>query len=285
MEVTRFHRTKYGRELLIDTRLISEQPNFILTTSAFVVDFYEIFFITEGAGTFHLNEAACSFQPGTLLLLPPGAVRRWGERRNGLDAFFLIFEEEFIHRFFKDELFLYRLHFFNYESPHYIHLTSQENQEFFGLFSQLREEVISLREDSDHFLRALLYFVLIKMNRLYEDQHQIQSQPYNNILALKFRSALEIHFKTMHMVENYCELLEVSRPTLNQEVKRAFAKSASTLIRERLVREAKQKLIYSDKRISDIAYELNFSDLSNFNRLFKRITNSTPRQFRAKFTN
>jgi len=285
MEVTQFHRTKYGRELLVDSGVISEEVNFKLNDNAFMVDFYELFFIKEGAGIFHLNEAQCSFDVGTILLLPPGAVRRWGQRSECVDAHYLIFEEEFIHRFFKDELFLYRLHYFNYGSPHFIHLSSEDYTEFQGLLTQLRSEIQSLRADSDHLLRSLLYFILIKINRLYEHEHQIQSKPYNNVLALKFRSALENHFKNTQLVDAYCDLLNVSRPTLNQEVKRAFAKSAGTMIRERIIREAKQQLIYTDKRISDIAYELSFSDLSNFNRLFKRLTTLTPSQFRVNFTN
>ena len=55
MEVTQFYRTKHGRELLIDTRLISEQPNFILNNKAFVVDFYEIFFVIKGECLFTLH--------------------------------------------------------------------------------------------------------------------------------------------------------------------------------------------------------------------------------------
>lgn len=285
IDITKFHRTKYGRELLIDAGLISENEKFLINDNQFIVDFYEIFVISSGEGIFHLNETTFNFLPGTVMFLPPGKVRRWGERSDNVDAYYLIFEEEFIKRFFRDNLFLYRLHFFEQSALPYLHLDATESTAFYETLAELQEEINSLREDSDHLLRALLYYRLIKLNRLYEHRHGVKGQPYNNVTALNFRQAIELHFKEYRQVEDYCELLQISRTTLNQRVKEAFGRGAGEMIRNRIVEEAKQMLIYSDERISEIAYHLNFSNVANFNRLFAKITGLSPRQFRYRFTN
>ncbi|MEM8488882.1 MAG: AraC family ligand binding domain-containing protein [Bacteroidota bacterium] len=124
-DITQFHRDKYGRELLVDAGLISTNPQFLLNDNAFVVSFFEIYLITAGEGVFHLNEQAYPFQKGTMLFLPPGMVRRWGERTPDVDAHYLIFEEEFIQRFFRDPLFIYRLHLFNPPWPASIQLAKE----------------------------------------------------------------------------------------------------------------------------------------------------------------
>ena len=284
-DITQFHRNKYGRELLVDCGLISQHPGFLINDNAFVVNFFEIYFVSEGAGVFYLNETEYQFERGTILLLPPGMVRRWGQRTDAVDAHYLIFEEEFIQRFFKDPLFLYRLHFFDLASPADVQLNPEAYQQFLALLGELQQEITSLRDDSDHLLRSLLYYALIKINRLYEVQHQIQVQPYNNLLALKFKSMLEQHFAEERQVAFYCSLLGTSRATLNKHLKVALGKSAGDLIRERVVQRAKQKLIYTDERISKIAYQLNFDEVANFNRLFVRLTGLSPREFRRRFTN
>ncbi len=285
IDITTFHRTKYGRELLIDVGLISENTSFILNDNQFVANFYEIFVVSEGEGTFHLNELTFEFMPGTVMFLPPGKVRKWGERSGFVDAYYLIFEEEFIQRFFRDNLFLYRLHFFGQSTIPYVHLDPDETHALYKTLTELQTEIKSLRDDSDHLLRSLLYYALIKLNRTYEAQHDIEGQPYNNVTALNFRQAIERHFRQLKQVEEYCDLLQISRTTLNQRVKEAFGKGAGDMIRNRIVEEAKRMLIYTDQRVSDIAYYLNFSNVANFNRLFSRKTGLSPGQFRQHFTN
>ena len=283
MDVTRFDRKKYGRELLIDTGVMSENRQFIVNDNQFVVDFFEIFIIRQGEGEFHLNDEVIPFKKGTLLFLPPGKVRRWGER-TAFDAYYLIFEEEFIQRFFKDELFLYRLHFFFFGHPSYLQLEDSDYSDCQLLLGQLIGEIGKLREDSDHLLRSLLYQLLITWNRQYEEQHAIGSQVGNINFSLQFRHLLEANFKTHQTVNDYCGLLNTSKVTLSEKVGAAFGKTPGLMIKERVVLEAKQMLMYTDLTVSEIAYRLNFSDMSNFNRLFRKIVGVSPGQFRSRFT-
>ena len=57
------------------------------------------------------------------------------------------------------------------------------------------------------------------------------------------------------------------------------------LIHIYLINEAKNRLLGGDQRISEIAYELGFEDLSYFSRLFKRETGKTPNQFKKHLLN
>lgn len=284
MEVIHFDRQKYGRELLIDCGKISENPHFFVTDHPFTVDFFEIFLILEGEGEFFLNEHSTAYKPGTVLFLPPGKIRRWG-KRSETDVKYLIFEEEFIQCFFKDAMFLYRLEFFFFESPFCLQLDKAENLFYQGLLSEIEEEIKSLRPDSDHLLRALLCQGLIEMNRAFQEQHQLNNSHYDNTLALDFRRSLETNFKEKHQVQDYCDLLDTSKTTLNSKIQTAFGKHAGDMIRERLIQEAKQQLIHTNEPVSQIAYDLHFNEVSNFNRLFRKLTGMSPGNFRAHFTN
>ena len=59
-------------------------------------------------------------------------------------------------------------------------------------------------------------------------------------------------------------------------------KSALQMVHERVLLEAKRSLIYTVQTISEIAYELGFTDPAYFTRFFRRLTGLSPKQFREK---
>jgi len=59
-------------------------------------------------------------------------------------------------------------------------------------------------------------------------------------------------------------------------------KTFSQFVNELRISMACKKLLMDDISISEICYEVGFSNLSNFNRQFKKITKFTPSQFLAK---
>jgi len=63
---------------------------------------------------------------------------------------------------------------------------------------------------------------------------------------------------------------------------RVLHKSASFLIQERVLLEAKRLLKISDKTIKAIVFDLGFYDNASFSKFFKCHTNMTPSQFKAQ---
>jgi AraC-like DNA-binding protein len=64
--------------------------------------------------------------------------------------------------------------------------------------------------------------------------------------------------------------------------KQEIGRSASSLISDRIVMESKRLLKYTDKTISEIAFELNYNDPSYFAKFFKQSTNLTPGEYRIQ---
>jgi len=75
-------------------------------------------------------------------------------------------------------------------------------------------------------------------------------------------------------------LLNVSRTHLNNGLRRYTGHSASELIHERMILEAKRRLLHSTLTIAEIAYELRFQDPSYFGRFFRKYTGVTPGAYR-----
>lgn len=88
-----------------------------------------------------------------------------------------------------------------------------------------------------------------------------------------------MHIAEKQRVADYAEMLGISRISLNKAVKEQFNLTATHLLKQRLLLEIKNYLIHSKLTISEIAYELNFSEPNHLMRFFKTQTGMTTSQF------
>ena len=77
-------------------------------------------------------------------------------------------------------------------------------------------------------------------------------------------------------------LVGMSEPTFSKYFKRATGQNFSDLVRKLRLAHARRLLEHSDKAISEVCYEVGFSNLSNFNRHFLNDAGETPRQYRQR---
>lgn len=77
-------------------------------------------------------------------------------------------------------------------------------------------------------------------------------------------------------------LVGMTEPTFSKYFKRATGQNFSDLVRKLRLAHARRLLEGSDKAISDICYEVGFSNLSNFNRHFLSDAGETPRHYRQR---
>ena len=77
-------------------------------------------------------------------------------------------------------------------------------------------------------------------------------------------------------------LVGMSEPTFSKYFKRATGQNFSDLVRKLRLAHARRLLEHSGKAISDICYEVGFSNLSNFNRHFLKDAGVTPRDYRQR---
>lgn len=98
----------------------------------------------------------------------------------------------------------------------------------------------------------------------------------------QFNQLVDKYYYQIHQVKEYAEILGESPVQLNRAIKTVTGKTASDLIIERLILEAKRLLLFSDLSNKEVAYKLNYEDPSCFACIFRRKTGFTPSAFRAK---
>lgn len=123
--------------------------------------------------------------------------------------------------------------------------------------------------------------VLLLLARLHahQDSAARSGRPELDLFA-RFRALVETHYTEAWSVPAYAERLHVTESKLNRLCRRIAGKSAFDLVHERLMLEARRKLIYLPGPVSHVAYELGFQDPAYFCRVFKRHAGMTPSAFR-----
>lgn len=131
---------------------------------------------------------------------------------------------------------------------------------------------------------ALLLTQFIRSEQHSRNQAETLKPMRSEQLVNRFVDLVEKHYITHRKAHFYADQLYVNVDTLNNHVRSSLGRTLGKVIRERIVLEAKRKLMYSDSTTSQIAGSLNFSDDSYFVRFFKREVGVTPYQYKKKQT-
>lgn len=88
------------------------------------------------------------------------------------------------------------------------------------------------------------------------------------------------HYSKERSVAFYADLLHISPQHLSTTVNKVAGKTVTDIIAKLVVTDAQAKLKSTDLTIQEIAYSLNFPDISFFGKYFKRYTGMSPKQYR-----
>lgn len=98
----------------------------------------------------------------------------------------------------------------------------------------------------------------------------------------RFRVLVEQHYLEHWNVARYARAMRMTEGRLNRLCRAVAGKSAFDVIQDRLLIEAKRRLIYIAAPVSLLSYELGFEDPAYFSRYFKKRAGVTPSVFRRR---
>lgn len=278
-----FYKNKYGSELLIDVVELKYVKKFLSQSSVHTLTYYDITFVTEGEGKFSIDNQTNEAASRDVFFSKPGEIRNW-DTRHIVNGYALIFEDEFLSSLFKDSLFVRHLSFFQSgKTSSKLQLPDELYMRILQILHNIKTEIDSYRQNDVYVLRALLYEVLMLLDREYKKvnmEEETTSKEVGNIHIDKFMKLVESHLKEQHSVQYYADKLCITPNYLNEIVTSTKGISAKQYIRNKVMDEAKRLLTYTDFSISDIAFELHFSTVSYFIRSFRQYTGTTPLLYR-----
>jgi AraC family 4-hydroxyphenylacetate 3-monooxygenase operon regulatory protein len=102
-------------------------------------------------------------------------------------------------------------------------------------------------------------------------------------LVLDLQKMIDIHFKEERGARFYCEQLKVSVRRLNGHCMAYLDKTINVMIKERVLKEAKNLLKYSRLNSKQISFDIGFTDPAYFSRFFLREIGTRPNDYRKQF--
>lgn len=280
MALMRYTKTSCGVDFLLNTADSSEKAPWFHFSEQYHTDFFEFYFFQHANGWLTLNGERVNLHDGMLLIISPYQQQEWHCDDMHMDYTFLVFQEEFINNFFTDKYFMYRLLYcYQNDTPTYFDITTDDTATLLALLKDMKVELRNPVADSYQMILAYLYEFLLKLNRIYAHLFNLPFAPPQNNYAYQYKQLLEQNICKKNKVEDYAEMMHISRVTLNKAVINEFGVSASHLLKQRLLQEVKQDLLFSDYSTKEVAYHLNFSEPNHMMRFFKQMTGQTITEF------
>jgi len=265
--------------------------NTSLGENPFTADFYIIGFKKLESGVIMYGRTKYDHDNGCMLFAKPRQIMEFKNLEYHEDSFIIFIHEDFLNgHFLYNEISKYA--FFDYEANEALHLSPREEQMMWDLFFKIDAEY---QTNNDEYSRNIMLShvdSMLKYSQRFYKRQFIGRTELSGKTVSKFNDALVAYFKKgllfnqgLPNVSTLAAQLNLSPRYLSDLLKQETGKTAIELIHIYLINEAKNRLRSNHQRVSEIAYELGFEDLSYFSRLFKKETGVTPNQFKKHVLN
>jgi AraC family transcriptional activator of pobA len=245
-------------------------------------NFYLLVLFTHGSGIHEIDFDRYEINRGSLFMLQPGQIHSW-KLSDDIDGYIVFYSQE-----------IYNLHFGNNKIEDYSFYQSvksnpeliyneEELQEIEVYFHLMKKESELVKSKQKEAILNLLDLINIQISRKYLPENNHKTPIYNHKIN-QFEKLIDIYFKSEKSPSFYASKMSITLKHLNRICKTILNKTATELITERVILEAKRLLINQNKSISQIADELNYDNYSYFAKLFKKETGNSPSEFRRNLS-
>ena len=240
-------------------------------------DFFEIVWLQNEFPLHAVKDMDTPERGDWIYLIPPYRVHQLNKA--GKNGIILSFKRDFLDEEDK-EFYLDIFKIFNIQGEFSCLPLTGENAKELGKVYPLLEEEYLEQHNSFLILKAMLKVFLLKLIRIKE--HVFTTQDVNQKRVYEFMMLLEENYQGERTADFYASELGISSKRLNQILKEKLDKTGMQLIHDRIILEAKRKIIHSENTLKEIAYELGFTDRPYFSRFFKKQTGSSPEDFQKQ---
>lgn len=243
-------------------------------------NFYFILLIEKGKGVHEIDFVPHPVTDQCVFMLKPGQAHQL-QLTAGTTGYLLEFDTEFYHPIHKESVQRMR----KASSKAFCQLEAGRFGKLHAILSFIFEEYSSKEEGYSDAIKASLEIFYIEMIRQSPDPENagINGSAYTQEKFDEFLNLVETHFSTHKQVAQYTDMMSISSYQLNDITRSAVGKTASTLINEHILLEAKRHLLATPNQVKEIAGYLGYEDPSYFIRFFKKHTGVSPDVFRRNF--
>lgn len=240
---------------------------------------FQLFFITSGHVDVKMTECDIHLPAPGIIIIPPGHVHGLTYDPD-VTGHVLTLDITYLEHILQPVIHLFR----NFSTLVCLSEFSSFEQTM-SLVNEIDAEIFNNKPERQFAVQSLIGVLFVQLNREYTQAHFQTSSPGLNE---KYFQAFQKSYTTSKLfsksIPDFARELSISTVHLNRVCHTVAGKSASLLLQEYAVASAKKLLAHTSYSVSDIAYQLNFTDPGYFARLFKKLTGKTPVAFRKDLT-
>ncbi len=244
-------------------------------------DYYTVIYVIQAQGIHQIDFKAYPLEPQEVFFVSPGQVhqvRPVGKPRGWV----ISFTKEFLLHHHISEDFISEINLFNtFEERPPVRIGPEVARKLDVLLPLMEEAYQSEISFQIAALSAYLKLFLVYCNQeCVLNRGPAEPNDSGHRLLKAFKEMVATHFNEWHKTSDYAEQLYISPKYLNQVVKSLLGQTAKEVIQEKIILNAKRELLYTEKHIKEIAFELGFEDPLYFSHFFKTCTGMPPTTFR-----
>ncbi len=248
---------------------------------------YALFLKQVKCGDIRYGRQIYDYQEGTVTSFAPGQVVSASMDKSVKPAAFgLLFHPDLITGTTLGKE-IRRYTFFSYSSYEALHLSDNEKEIFMDCLSKINDEIQRpVDKHSKRLLARNIELLLDYCMRFYERQFTTRASSNRDILS-KFENLLSEYFqnedtlsKGLPTVRYFADKVCLSPNYFGDLIKKETGKTPQEYIQSKIIETAKEQILYTDKTVSQIAFDLGFQYSQHFIRVFKKHVGKTPLEYR-----
>jgi AraC-like DNA-binding protein len=240
---------------------------------------YILFFQERGVSRVVVDFQEVEAKGGAALCILPGQVHHGAYAKNAV-FWFIAVDADWIHHSFRSVLMESAVR----NRP--IAVAPSQVSLFQESFALLQRLDARWQQDPrlEPTLRSMLDVCLNLFSSAIQQNLDLEARHHARpaLITEQFRKLVLANFRVMKSPAQYASSLHISPAYLNEVVKETTGYPVSHWIHHEIILEAKRTLFYTGQSVKEIAFKLGYTDPGYFNRLFRKMTGQTPRQFRQK---
>lgn len=242
-------------------------------------NFYLLVLFTNGHGVHDIDFDRFNIQRGSLFLLQPGQIHNWNLSED-IEGYIVFCSAQFYNRYFESKEIAGYPFFQSVKNNPELLLSDAEIGEFATYFNLMIAENENRQLRREEKLMNLLDVVFIEISRKYVDAHAHIAHSYSHKIR-EFKGLIEQHYTTQKSPSFYALQMNITVKHLNRICKDLLGETATEIISDRVILEAKRLLVNDKFSVAQVADALGYQNYPYFGKLFKKQVGMSPGVFRS----
>lgn len=236
--------------------------------------------LMEGECSYRINNKKHTCSKGSLITFQKDQIQKL-DCTNNAKGYILLFSNELLKERNYDLFLEINISFLKFAmSSAPLTLNEKDYSEIIDIIQILNHEVSQINDLLKNDISSSLIKRILEILEQLKGSNNIELNTRDISIFKEFNLLLSTNLNKSRSVKFYANLLAISTKKLNFVTKTYWSKTAKEFIEERIVFDSKKLLLDTPNTVKQISYSMGFTEPTNFNKFFKKFTDTTPLRFR-----